>query len=218
MLSTGERYQSGAGVGGRWEEIGRLQFLFLKDCGLTPQHRLLDVGCGSLRGGVHFVGYLDDGNYYGMDHQQWLLTAAVEVELPRYSLTARTVHLRCDADFGFGAWGVTFEYALAQSVFTHLSWDQIRRCLANMAEVLAPHGRFYATYLEDAGGTHQTTPMTHGSSLHATPITSYPDRDPYHYEFGVFEELADRTGLAVQRLGDWGHPRDHHYMMLFTPR
>ncbi len=38
-------------VGGMWEEIGRLQFEFLRARGLKPSHRLLDIGCGSLRGG-----------------------------------------------------------------------------------------------------------------------------------------------------------------------
>ena len=33
-------------VGGRWEELGRLQFDFLCDHGLRPEHVLLDVACG----------------------------------------------------------------------------------------------------------------------------------------------------------------------------
>lgn len=32
-------------VGGMWEEIGRLQFDFLIQNGLKPDHKLLDVGC-----------------------------------------------------------------------------------------------------------------------------------------------------------------------------
>ena len=34
-------------VGGMWDEIGRLQFEFLRARGLKPNHRLLDIGCGS---------------------------------------------------------------------------------------------------------------------------------------------------------------------------
>ena len=36
-------------VGGMWDEIGCLQFEFLKKQGLLPEHKFLDVGCGSLR-------------------------------------------------------------------------------------------------------------------------------------------------------------------------
>ncbi len=32
-------------IGGRWEEIGRLQFDFLVAEGLMPAHTLLDIGC-----------------------------------------------------------------------------------------------------------------------------------------------------------------------------
>src|SRR4051794_24004227 len=39
-------------VGGRWQELGSLQLDFMVAQGLQPQHRLLDVGCGALRGGV----------------------------------------------------------------------------------------------------------------------------------------------------------------------
>ena len=56
-----------AAVGGRWEEIGRLQFDFLVRQGLMPEHFFLDVGCGSWRGGVHFVDYLLSHRYFGVD-------------------------------------------------------------------------------------------------------------------------------------------------------
>jgi len=52
-------------VGGLWREIGQLQFRLMVDEGLTPRHRLLDVGCGSMRGGVHFIRHLDAGHYVG---------------------------------------------------------------------------------------------------------------------------------------------------------
>ena len=35
--------------------------------GLKPEHKLLDVGCGPLRGGIKFINYLEPGNYYGVD-------------------------------------------------------------------------------------------------------------------------------------------------------
>ena len=60
-------------VGGRWDEIGRLQFDFLRARGLKPAHRPLDIGCGCLRGGIHAIKYLDAGNYYGLDINCWLI-------------------------------------------------------------------------------------------------------------------------------------------------
>src|ERR1700682_2262588 len=62
-------------VGGLWEEIGTLQFEYLKGRGLRPSHRLLDLGCGALRGGLHFIRYLSAGNYYGIDVNASLIEA-----------------------------------------------------------------------------------------------------------------------------------------------
>ena len=60
-------------IGGRWEEIGQLRLDFLRERGLQPQHHLLDVGCGSLRGGVRFILYLETGHYSGLDRNDRLL-------------------------------------------------------------------------------------------------------------------------------------------------
>ena len=38
-------------VGGMWDEIGKLQFEFMVKQGLKSEHKFLDIGCGSLRGG-----------------------------------------------------------------------------------------------------------------------------------------------------------------------
>jgi cyclopropane fatty-acyl-phospholipid synthase-like methyltransferase len=43
--------------------------------GLKPEHYLLDIGCGSLRGGVHFIAYLEPRHYFGIDKDEQLLEA-----------------------------------------------------------------------------------------------------------------------------------------------
>ena len=63
-------------IGGKWSKIGRLQFDFLLEHGLQPQHKLLDIGCGCLRGGIHFINYLEANNYYGLDINESLIKAA----------------------------------------------------------------------------------------------------------------------------------------------
>lgn len=198
-----------ASVGGMWDTIGRLQFDFLVSQGLRPDHRLLDVGCGCLRGGVHFIAYLADGHYYGMDCNQALLDAGRNHELPAAGLADRRVTLICRGDFAFGTFGTLFDVALAQSVFTHLPWNSILRCLVEMQAVLEPGGRFFATWFEDADGSHKTTSMTHDPGC----VTTHPDRDPYHYQFSVFEDLARRAGLTVENLGSWNHPRAQRLMV-----
>jgi hypothetical protein len=80
-------------VGGLWDEMGELQFDFLVEQGLMPSDVLLDVGCGSLRGGVHFIRYLEPGNYLGMEKEQELLQLGVKSELGMESLQARRPEL-----------------------------------------------------------------------------------------------------------------------------
>ncbi|MGC1464305.1 MAG: hypothetical protein WA792_01085, partial [Pseudolabrys sp.] len=68
-------------IGGLWDEIGSLQLEFLRANGLTPQSRLLDIGCGSLRLGVRAIEYLNVGHYWGTDINESLLAAGFEKEI-----------------------------------------------------------------------------------------------------------------------------------------
>src|SRR5260370_28821072 len=76
-------------VGGQWDEIGQLQFYFLKKNGLRADHSLLDIGCGCLRGGVHFIEYLEPDRYVGLDINQPLLDAVYDIELAAAGLQDR---------------------------------------------------------------------------------------------------------------------------------
>ena len=87
QISAGRHRES---VGGAWHEIGRLQHGYLLATGLKPSSYLLDVGCGALRGGVHFVRYLEPGHYYGIDVNESLLRAALVKELPEAGLADRS--------------------------------------------------------------------------------------------------------------------------------
>ena len=68
-------------IGGRWDEIGALQFDFLVAHGLRPEHVLLDIACGSFRLGVRAVPYLDAGNYHGIEKERRLIEIGAEQEL-----------------------------------------------------------------------------------------------------------------------------------------
>ena len=198
-------------VGGMCEEIGLLQFNFLVTNGLLPSNKLLDVGCGSLRGGIHFIRYLEKGHYFGIDKEQWLLDAGVNNELKKEGLVDRKPTLICRDDFNFSVFQTSFDYAIAQSVFTHLPWNSILRCLYNMKPVLNPKGRFFATYFEAPDGPEWNLPVQHSPGS----IVTFPDKDPYHYNFSIFKELANRVDFYVENIGEWDHPRAQK-ILLFT--
>jgi SAM-dependent methyltransferase len=202
-IGTPARETHRAAVGGMFDEIGRLQLEFLKSQGLAPGDRLLDVGCGCLRGGIHFVGYLDRGKYYGVDLSGELIRAGLEVELPRAGLRGRLAadHLLVNGDFEAWRFGATFDVAWAQSVFTHLPGDVIRKCLTEVARCVRPGGRFFATFFES--GDDPSQPVAQQPGGH----TTYPDRDPFHYRFADLAALGDGLPWRATRIGDWGHPR-----------
>jgi len=190
-------------VGGLWEELGRLQIEFLRSAGLRETDALLDVGCGSLRGGVHFVRFLQAGRYYGIDKDAELIRAGLEIELPRAGLADRVDadHLIVTDSFDASRFGVAFDIAWAQSVFTHLPAPDIRRCLEQTARCVRAGGRFFATFFEcgeDAG-----VAVTHEPG----GITTRHDRDPYHYRFRDLAALCAGLPWRAAYVGEWAHPR-----------
>lgn len=193
-----------------WEQHGQAQFDYLKAQGLEPEHYLLDIGCGPLRGGIHFIRYLETGHYYGVEKNAGVLETARDLELPRYGLVDKQPTLRVDESFDFPALGRTFDYAWAQSVFTHLPVNSIIRCLMNVEKVLAPGGKLYATFYENEQGKRNLDPIRQSPQ-----VVSYFDRDSYHYDFGTFEWICAGTSLSARYLGGWNNPRNQK-VALFT--
>jgi SAM-dependent methyltransferase len=193
-----------------WDYLGKLQLDYLVEQGLQSGHYLLDVGCGPLRAGVHFIGYLEPGHYAGVEKRGDLLERARKVELPRYGLEDKAPHLLVNGAFEFGNLGQEFDYAIAQSVFTHLPLNVITRCLVEMGKVLRPGGRFYATIYENPQGKTYL-----GEIQQSERVVSYYDRDKYHYDLDTLRAACEGTGLTMSYEGDWGHP-DNQKMVVFT--
>ena len=192
-------------VGGAWDEIGRLQIELLRAHGLEPHHRVLDVGCGSLRGGVHLVRFLDPGHYFGTDLNQSLLDAGYDVELRGEGLTHRLPreNLVCDGSFDFTRLPGAFDFALAQSLFTHLPGELVRRCLERLPAALRPGASLFATCFEIPEEHPEGEPFTHPP----LGIVSERASDPYHYRASDFERLCRDLPWRVEPRGAWGHPR-----------
>jgi SAM-dependent methyltransferase len=192
-------------IGGMWDAVGRLQFEYLVGAGLTPRTRLVDIGCGSLRGGVHFVRFLDPGNYFGLDLNESLLAAGWEVELAALGLQERLPrdHLIADDRFDIGRFGVQFDMALAHSVFTHLPAPHVRTCLEEVARHLVIGGRLFATYFECPHDHPPEVPVTHRPGN----VTTFVDANPYHFRVDDLVELTDGLPLTLVSTNTWLHPR-----------
>jgi hypothetical protein len=193
-------------VGGRWDDIGRLQHDFLLDQGLVATDRLLDIGAGAFRGGVRFAATLSPGHYFAIDRSADLLDTGYAAEIVPAGLEERFPRRNFAAVEDFRpSFGVTFDVALAVSVFTHLPIAYLETCLRNLRPQMKRGGRFFVTVFEGPPDTAVERP---------DGIITYPDRDPFHHARHDLLGLGKGDWAAVW-LGAWGHPRDQQ-MVVFV--
>ena len=180
-------------VGGLWEELGQLQFDFLIEKGLAPHHYLLDIACGSLRAGVHFIRYLEPGHYMGIDKEAELIHAGLEHELGQEIRARKKPQFLVSASFEFEKFTARPDYALAQSLFTHLPPHLIQQCFRKLKKVIADEGVFYATFFEGE---------------RSRPNPRHPhDQARFVYNRQEIEAFGVENGWTSNYIGDWQHPR-----------
>ena len=181
-------------VGGLWHELGELQFRFLVDQGLEPRHVLLDIACGSLRAGVRLVPYLDPGNYLGIDIDASLIEHGRTVELGERLCAVKQPEFVVSATFEFARFSRRPDYAIAQSLFTHLTPADIGLCLRNLRAAAGPGTVLFATFFEVA-------------QPFANPAQSHPHA-PFRYTVEEMRRLGEEADLRMDYIGDWKHPRE----------
>lgn len=140
-------YRAAVGPAHNYDIIGGLQFALLLALGLREHHKLLDVGCGSLRGGRLFIPYLKAGRYYGMEPAKWMIDSGFDYELGHDIKEMKMPTFIISDKFDFSAFGVKFDYILAQSILTHTSLALMRQCVANARAALMPKGIFAFTIM-----------------------------------------------------------------------
>ena len=155
---------------------------------------------------MHFVAYLDAGNYFGLDSNQSLFEAGYERELSPLGLAEKLprTQLVCNGVFDFGAFPDGFDFALAQSLFTHLPLNHLRLCLMRLATKMRSGGRFFATFFLMPDNHVVGAPLKHEIG----GVTTYDCRDPYHYYVRDLAYAAQGLPWKMIVHGDWKHPRD----------
>ena len=134
-----ERRHAMVGPADLWKMKRDFQIQFLKAMNLTPQHYLLDLGCGTLRGGMPIIAYLQDGHYFGVESRaealdegrKELREAGQEGKQPTLLLSPDISQLKIDQHF---------DYIWAFSVLIHMSDDILNDTLEFVAEHLLDKG------------------------------------------------------------------------------
>lgn len=170
-------------VGGNWEHVGAAQLERLIVYGLQPNNSLLDVGCGSLRGGLHIIKYLETSRYTGTDISEEALQAGkkflieAELEYKKPSLIAvNSLDFRELND-------QTFDYINAQSVFSQMPKGDVEELLSNLHKVMHPKSIFFATF---------------------APSQKYRSYLSQHFQYPLawFKDVCANYGLSIEEVKD----------------
>lgn len=194
LRPSAEHYTAYVGPPTEYDYMGGNQFALLFLLGLREHHRLLDFGCGSLRAGRLLIPYLNPGNYHGIEPNTWLIEDALERQLGGQEKLKRPVFSN-NSDFRADVFGVTFDYIVAQSIFSHSGPSLTRTALQSFAGTLAPAGLVVASFWEGDEDTPE--------GWYYTGLTK---RGTVRYRPQLIESLANESGLKAMRI-PWRHPR-----------
>jgi SAM-dependent methyltransferase len=191
-LNAGDRhYRAYVGPPKDYDLISAMVFNLITCIGLRQHHKVLDIGCGSLRVGRLLIPFLNKGNYVGIEPNKWLVTQGIKNEVGKDLIRIK------EPVFSFQSSLVEFkkplaaDYAIAQSVFSHCGVDLITKWLEEVSRNLKDTGVFLATFLkadDDFKGFGWI----------------YPECVNYRAE--TMARMAAAAGLHFEMI-DWAHPR-----------
>ena len=185
-------YRSYVGPPQDYDLIAAMTFNLLTTLGLRQHHSLLDVGCGSLRIGRLLIPYLNRGKYFGIEPAEWLVAEGIRQELGETVVqTKRPTFFFSDSPETVVHAKVSFDFALAQSIFSHCGLDLIRGWLAAVSRSLADDGGLVATFLPNDEDS---------------PRSGWVYPDCVSYRPATLERAAADANLRFEIL-DWKHPR-----------
>lgn len=130
-----------------FDRIGRMSLIALLEEGLTPNSRVLDVGCGCLRVGYWLLHFLASGCYYGIEPNREMLQAGLDYILEPGLAESTHPQFAHNDDFDLTVFGREFDYVLARSVWSHASKSQIVQMLDGFAAIGTDRAVFLASIL-----------------------------------------------------------------------
>src|SRR5436305_2286635 len=192
-LKAGDaHYRACVGPSEDYGLIAAMAFNLLATLGLRQHHSVLDVGCGSLRIGRLLIPYLNRGKYFGVEPHEWLVEAGIKCELGEAIVQIkRPTFLFSDSPQTIAKAKVSFDFALAQSIFSHCGLDLISGWLSAISRSLADDGALVATFLPSEDDSHRTGWV-------------YPEC--VNYRPATLERAAGEVNLRFEIL-NWKHPR-----------
>ncbi len=190
-IQTGEKhYRAFVGSHNYYDIVGADQFNLLTFKGLREHHKVLDIGCGSLRAGRLLIPYLARNNYYGIEPEKWLVEDGFEKNLGNDIKEIKSPSFNYNGDFKFDMFDTNFDYLIACSIFSHASQSQIMKCLSSASNVMHDNSFFFASFKQ-------------GETNYSADHWAYPEVITYRFEW--MKKQANKYGLKCIKL-DWISP------------
>jgi hypothetical protein len=194
-------YRMFVGPPDKYDVVAAMQFNILTMLGLREHHHLLDIGCGSLRGGRLFIPYLLPERYFGIEPASWLIDEGIKHEIGDDLVRIKRPRFNHDNNFTLSVFEQRFDFLLAQSIFSHAAPAQVQRCIAEARRVMSGESIFAATFFE-------------GDVSYDGTEWQYPG--PVVYRFDDLQRMAEEHGLTACRL-TWPHPNGQRWMVILEP-
>lgn len=206
--------------GGDFAAVGEKFFGSLKEHGLKPDMKVLDVGCGQGRIARPLVDYLvEPGRYDGMD----IVASGIRwcqknyADVPHFTfhhanILNKTYNPNGDtlaSEFRFPFDDDTFDFVFLSSVFTHMHTADVRQYLTEITRVTKPGGVHLITWFI----TNQTTEsameplqdfLYELDEVSKTTVRSNPE-EAIAFDEGFVMSLYEEVGLTVETFepGRW---------------
>jgi hypothetical protein len=191
-LRAGDRhYRAYVGPPEDYDLVAAMTFNLLTSLGLRQHHRLLDIGCGSLRLGRLLIPYLNPSGYFGVEPNKWLVDDGIANELGADLIRLKRPTICYGDTLGSFSEPLRLDFALAQSIFSHCSQRLIGAWLADVRSHLTETGALLATFIP------AETDFTGDGWIYPSCV---------HYRPATLAALAAEQGLQFTTL-DWHHPR-----------
>jgi hypothetical protein len=186
-----EHYRAYVGPPVDYDLVSAMVFNLLTSIGLRQHHRVLDVGCGSLRVGRLLIPYLNPGGYFGVEPNKWLVEAGIENEIGRDLVRLKSPTLAFGTSLEEFKTPPKIDYAIAQSIFSHAGQDILTGWLSQISGHLSDTGALLATFVT-------------GDKDYAENGWVYPGCVTYRPE--TMAQIASKFDFGFEVI-DWAHPR-----------
>ncbi len=212
--------------GGNFVTVGDDFFKTLTQYGLSPDMRVLDVGCGQGRMARPLIGFFDQGDYTGFD----IVKPGIEwcqhqyADLPKFDfIHADVFNQRYNKlgktlakDYRFPFENDSFERVFLTSVFTHMFADDVENYLFEISRVLKPGGAALITWflLDEVSrkSAHPVLNFKHSiNGISRTTLKSNPEA-AIAFDLTYVQKLYDKMNLSIKKIdhGRWARPDSGH--------